>query len=271
MFAEHFQCQYTSMLRWIGRACRATMRCILAQHPPARRDDYTGAMKIELSALEARVIGCLLEKQITTPEQYPMSLNALTNACNQKTNRDPVLQLPEVEVQGLIDALSRKHLLLEKSGFGSRVPKYQQRFCNTEFSVFQFTPQERAIICELLLRGAQTPGELRSRAGRMAAFADAGEVEAALEALAQRESGPLVVRLAREPGKREARYAQLFGGEIPAPAASAATPERIDSTSTAAPPALSASPADSQNERLAALEAEVRSLQEEIERLKRGA
>ena len=134
-------------------------------------------MNVELSALEARVLGCLIEKQITTPEQYPMSLNALTNACNQKSNRDPVLQLPEVEVQALIDGLSRKHLLLEKSGFGSRVPKYQQRFCNTEFSVFQFTPQERAIICELLLRGPQTPGELRSRAARMAEFADAAAAD----------------------------------------------------------------------------------------------
>jgi uncharacterized protein YceH (UPF0502 family) len=175
-------------------------------------------------------------------------------------------------VQGLIDALSRKHLLLEKSGFGSRVPKYQQRFCNTEFSVFQFTPQERAIICELLLRGAQTPGELRSRAARMAGFADAGEVEAALEALAQRESGPLVVRLAREPGKRETRYAHLFGGEIAAPAASTATPALIDRASTGpTPPAsTSVSPADSHNERLTALEREVRSLREDIERLKRG-
>ena len=146
-----------------------------------------------------------------------MSLNALTSACNQRSNRDPVLQLSEAEVQALIDGLSRKHLLLEKSGFGSRVPKYQQRFCNTEFSVFQFTPQERAIVCELLLRGPQTPGELRSRAARMADFADAAEVEAALAALAHRASGPLVRRLAREPGRRETRYAHLFGSGDAAP------------------------------------------------------
>jgi uncharacterized protein YceH (UPF0502 family) len=226
-------------------------------------------MNIELSALEARVIGCLIEKQVTTPEQYPISLNALTNACNQKSNRDPVLQLPEAEVQGLIDALSRKHLVLEKSGFGSRVPKYHQRFCNTEFSVFQFTPQERAIVCELLLRGAQTPGELRSRAARMAAFADAGEVEAALEALAHREAGPLVVRLAREPGRRETRYAHLFGGPIAAapPPASAPAPPIVPAPG----PQPAGSPlADSQLDRLAALEAEVSLLREEIERLKRG-
>jgi uncharacterized protein YceH (UPF0502 family) len=233
-------------------------------------------MNIELSAHEARVIGCLIEKQITTPEQYPMSLNALTNACNQKSNRDPVLQLAEAEVQGLIDGLSRKHLLLEKSGFGSRVPKYQQRFCNTEFSVFQFTPQERAIVCELLLRGPQTPGELRSRAARMADFADAAEAEAALEALAHRPSGPLVLRLPREPGKRETRYAHLFGSRTAEPSA----PEGTVAPSPSAEPSRAASPpqpapsvpcSDSQAERLTALEAEIRSLREEIERLKRAS
>jgi uncharacterized protein YceH (UPF0502 family) len=231
----------------------------------ARGDDYNGAMNIELSALEARVLGCLIEKQITTPEQYPMSLNALTNACNQKSNRDPVLQLPEVEVQGLIDGLSRKHLLLEKSGFGSRVPKYQQRFCNTEFSVFQFTTQERAIVCELLLRGPQTPGELRSRAARMAEFADAATAEAALEALAHRESGPLVVRMAREPGRRETRYAHLFSGPIAA--TSVPQPAAAQPLPGAAP--LSAPTAHPHADRLAALEAEVAALREEVERLKR--
>jgi uncharacterized protein YceH (UPF0502 family) len=224
-------------------------------------------MNIELSVLEARVIGCLIEKQITTPEQYPMSLNALTNACNQKSNRDPVLQLPETQVQSLVDGLSRKHLLLERSGFGSRVAKYQQRFCNTEFSVLQFTPQERAIVCELLLRGPQTPGELRSRAARMAEFADAGQAEAALEALAQRESGPLVQRLEREPGKREARYTHLFG----APNAASSPPVFAAADPVADAPAPAASPADSQADRLAALETEVRLLREEIERLKHGA
>jgi hypothetical protein len=224
-------------------------------------------MNIELSVLEARVIGCLIEKQITTPEQYPMSLNALTNACNQKSNRDPVLQLPETQVQSLIDGLSRKHLLLERSGFGSRVAKYQQRFCNTEFSVFQFTPQERAIVCELLLRGPQTPGELRGRAARMAEFADAGQAEAALEALAQRESGPLVRRLEREPGKREARYVHLFGE----PNAQSSPPvfAAADSVAGTSPP--SAPPADAQVDRLTALETDIRLLREEIERLKHGA
>jgi uncharacterized protein YceH (UPF0502 family) len=217
-------------------------------------------MNIELSAHEARVLACLVEKQITTPEQYPLSLNAITNACNQKSNRDPVLELSEIEVQALIDSLSRRHLVLERSGFGSRVPKYQHRFCNTEFSVLQFTPQERAIVCELLLRGPQTPGELRSRAARMAEFTDAAQVEAALEALATREGGPLVQRLAREPGRRESRYAHLFSGPIEEMARS----ESARSTASLANPLLEPSAL----ERLAALEHEVGKLREEVAQLR---
>ena len=128
-------------------------------------------MNIHLSALEARIIGCLIEKAITTPDQYPLSLNSLTNACNQKSNRDPVLDLDERTVQETVDGLAKKHLVLEKSGFGSRVPKYQHRFCNTGFGTLEFSPQETAILCELLLRGPQTPGELRTRASRMAEIA----------------------------------------------------------------------------------------------------
>lgn len=171
-------------------------------------------MKTELNALEARVIGCLIEKAITTPDQYPLSLNALVNACNQKSNRDPVLDLNESTVQQLVDGLARKHLIIEKSGFGSRVPKYQHRFCNTGFGSYDFSPQQTAILCELLLRGPQTPGELRSRAARMAPFDDVAQVEAALTELAQREDGPFVARLAREPGRRESRYAHLLSGEV---------------------------------------------------------
>jgi uncharacterized protein YceH (UPF0502 family) len=220
-------------------------------------------MIIQLTPHEARILACLVEKQITTPEQYPLSLNAITNACNQKSNRDPVLDLSEQEVQGVIDTLSRKHLLIERSGFGSRVPKYQQRFCNTEFSVLQFTPQERAIVCELLLRGPQTPGELRSRAARMAEFSDVTQVEAALEALSARESGPMVQRLAREPGRRESRYAHLFSGpivETAAPQTAAPSPATSSvSAETLSPSAL---------ERLSALEQQVRTLREELAQLK---
>src|SRR5690242_17398016 len=180
-------------------------------------------MRIELDALEARVIGCLIEKQVTTPDQYPLSLNSLLAACNQKSNRDPVMSLDEPTVQRTLDALSRKHLVLERSGFGSRVPKYQHLFCNTEFGTLKFSAQELAIVCELLLRGPQTPGELRSRASRMASFGDVSEVEAALQGLLERESAPLVVRLAREPGRRESRYMHLFGGEPPPQSVAAET------------------------------------------------
>jgi len=221
-------------------------------------------MKIELTAHEARALGCLIEKQITTPEQYPLSLNALTNACNQKSNRDPVLNLAEAEVQALIDALSRKHLVIERSGFGSRVPKYQQRFCNTEFSALQFTPQERAIVCELMLRGPQTPGELRARAARMAEFSDSVQVEAALEALSTREGGPLVQRLARQPGRREARYAHLFSGPIDDSAAAAAEP--YDEAATAAATVRTGTDAEVL-ERLGRLEAQVGELRDQIAQL----
>ena len=171
-------------------------------------------MNLELTLHETRVIGCLIEKEITTPEQYPLSLNALTNACNQKSNRDPVLNLDEVTVQQLIDQLAKKRLVSEQSGYGSRVPKFQHLFCNTTFGTLKFSPQELAIVCELFLRGAQTPGELRSRASRMCRFGDVTEVEAVLNGLATREDGPFVMRLAREPGRRESRYAHLFSGEL---------------------------------------------------------
>jgi uncharacterized protein len=172
-------------------------------------------MNIELTPHEARIIGCLIEKQITTPDQYPLSLNALVNACNQKSNRDPVLDLDEGTVQRTLEALSKKHFVVERSGFGSRVPKYQHRFCNTEYGTLKLDEQELAVTCELLLRGPQTPGELRSRASRMATFADVTDVEATLTRLTEREGGPLVTRLAREPGRRESRYAHLFGGPVP--------------------------------------------------------
>lgn len=115
-------------------------------------------MNLELSLHETRVIGCLIEKEITTPEQYPLSLNALTNACNQKSNRDPVLNLDEATVQQLIDQLSKKRLVSEQSGYGNRVPKYQHLFCNTTFGTLKLSPQELGIVCELFLRGPQTPG-----------------------------------------------------------------------------------------------------------------
>ncbi len=217
------------------------------------------SLKVILSAVEARVIGCLIEKQITTPDQYPLSLNALTNACNQKSNRDPVMALGETEVQQLVDLLVRKHVVMERSGFGSRVPKYQHCYCNTEFSGLKFTPQELAIVCELLLRGPQTPGELRSRAARMAAFADSAEVERVLEALAARAEGAVVQRLPRQPGRREARYAQLLTGELSA--------ELTAEPATFAEPAARVEAAG--DARVELLEAELRTLRAELAELRR--
>ncbi|MCK7346786.1 YceH family protein [Enterobacter kobei] len=171
-------------------------------------------MKYQLNGTEARVIGCLLEKQVTTPEQYPLSVNAVTMACNQKTNREPVMNLSEHDVQDVLDALVKRHYLRIVSGFGNRVTKYEQRFCNSEFGDLKLSSAEVAVVTTLLLRGAQTPGELRTRASRMHEFSDMQEVEQTLEGLAAREDGPYVVRLAREPGKRESRYMHLFCGDV---------------------------------------------------------
>lgn len=171
-------------------------------------------MDVCLTPYEARVIGCLLEKERTTPEHYPLSLNALTNACNQKSSREPVMQLDEATVQDTVTALTKKGYVIEKSGFGSRVAKFRHRFCNTEFSPLQFSDQEVGVVCVLLLRGPQTPGELRARTDRLCRFEDVREVEATLEGLMARDDGPFVARLAREPGRREARYAHLFGGDV---------------------------------------------------------
>ena len=212
-------------------------------------------MNIELSPIEARIIGCLIEKQITTPDQYPLSLNALVNASNQKSNRDPVMSADEAVIQTTLDHLIRKHLVIEKSGFGSRVPKYQHRFCNTEFEPLKFTPHELAVVCELLVRGPQTPGELRTRAARMASFSEVG-VESALESLSSRADGPFVVRLSREPGRRDSRYAHLFSGAVTIPAL---TEESIREPSMASAPAPS---------RLERLEEEVRQLKEELTHIK---
>ena len=210
-------------------------------------------MKYQLSATEARVIGCLLEKQVTTPEQYPLSVNAVTMACNQKTNREPVMNLGEHEVQDILDELVKRHYLRTVSGFGNRVTKYEQRFCNSEFGDLKLSAAEVAVITTLLLRGAQTPGELRTRASRMHEFTDMQEVEQTLDGLATREDGPYVVRLAREPGKRESRYMHLFSGEV--------------DTSTVL--ADSAAPAahDSLAARVEALEEEVAGLKQRLDAL----
>jgi uncharacterized protein len=216
-------------------------------------------MNIEFSLNEARVIGCLIEKEITTPDQYPLSLNALTNACNQKTNREPVLELSEAVVQQAVDSLMKKYMVSDKSaGYGGRVTKYKHRFCNTEFGSLKFSKQELGIICVLLLRGPQTPGELRARTNRLCEFADAAHVEATLKDLMTREDGPFIARLPRAAGARESRYAHLFSGAIESVEESVAAEE-----SAAGAPTLS--------QRVSQLEESVRQLRAEIDVLKGGA
>ncbi len=171
-------------------------------------------MKVELTPLEARLIGCLIEKELSTPDQYPLSLNSLTAAVNQKTNRDPVMAVSDADVLAELDRLSKKHLVYEKSGFSSRVMKYQHRLVGTEFSEIKVTPQERGILCVMLLRGPQTIAELRTRTNRLCEFADLAEVETALNEMMARDGNPLVARLPRSKGERESRYMHLLSGSI---------------------------------------------------------
>ena len=171
-------------------------------------------MLTELNDVEARVIGCLIEKSIVTPDQYPMTLNALTNACNQKSSREPVMSLTPGEVQHTIRNLEQKHYARAEENFKSRAEKYSQRFCSTRYSDHQFDSAQVAIVCLLLLRGAQTPGELRARSGRLHEFADNSEVVVALDSLIDREGEPLVVKLPRLPGRKDSEYMHLFSGAV---------------------------------------------------------
>lgn len=168
----------------------------------------------QLDTIEARVIGCLIEKSITTPDQYPLTLNALVNACNQKSSRDPVMALQPGEVQRAIRTLETAHLARTEENFKSRTEKFTQRFCNTRYSEQQFDPAQLAIVCLLLLRGPQTPGELRSRSGRLHTFADNEEVVVAANSLIEREGPPMLVKLPRTPGRKDAEYMHLFSGTV---------------------------------------------------------
>jgi uncharacterized protein len=225
-------------------------------------------MNIEFTPYEARVIGSLIEKEATTPDQYPLSLNALTSACNQKTNRDPVLELSEAVVQQTLDSLMKKYMVSDKSaGYGGRVTKYRHRFCNTEFGSLKFSKQEVGMLCVLLLRGPQTPGELRTRTHRLCEFADTEEVEAALKTLMEREDGPFVARLPRAPGERESRYAHLFFGAIESAPEHAPTAEP-GATGVGPAATVQAAGAASLNQRVQALEDAVVELRREIQALK---
>ena len=209
---------------------------------------------MNLTANEARVIGCLMEKSVLTPDQYPLTLNALTNACNQKSGRDPVMSLQPGVVQRTVRDLEGKHLVRIEENFKSRVEKYIQRFCNSRFSDYQLDQPQFAIVCLLLLRGPQTPGELRARSGRLHVFADNAAVVHALTCLMDREGDPLVIKLPRAPGRKDSEYMHLFSGPVDvqqhardaAEATSGRTRDRVSTLDL--------------SERLSALEAEVAEL-----------
>ncbi|HXN21917.1 MAG TPA: YceH family protein [Candidatus Dormibacteraeota bacterium] len=209
-------------------------------------------MNILLNDVEARVLGSLMEKEITTPDYYPLSLNALINACNQKSNRDPSMHLEEEAVRQALHSLDDQALARSSASGDSRVSKYEHQLQE----VFNFDRRENAIFCVLLLRGPQTPGELRSRAERMHRFDDLSEVQSTLQHLMKREP-PLVKVLPRQPGTKEARYAHLLSGDV-----ETREPEPVMGAATAA----HTNPVD--EERMALLEDKVAGLQKEFASLK---
>jgi uncharacterized protein YceH (UPF0502 family) len=207
-------------------------------------------MDILLSEIEARVLGSLVEKELTTPAYYPLSLNALVNACNQKSNRDPCMNLDEDRVHEALRGLNQKELAGPADNMESRVKKYEHRLQEA----FNFTRHEIAILCELLLRGPQTPGELRGRAERLHSFDDLGIVQSTLQRLMKREP-PLVKLLPRRPGTKEARYTHLLCGEL----------ESWRREPDAEPVVVSGS---SMGNQMARLESEIATLQREVADLK---
>ena len=210
-----------------------------------------------LTEIETRVLGSLIEKDITTPDYYPLSLNALVNACNQKNNRDPVMTLDESSVRAALTTLQEKRMAGPAGGADSRVTKYEHRLQE----VFNFDRRETAVVCVLLLRGPQTPGELRGRADRMYHFEALEDVVSTLDRLAQREP-PLVCILARQPGTKEYRYMHLFSGEPLEPTVSRAALERESIATATQESSIPAVPPPAQ--RLAQLEDEVSRLRADL-------
>ena len=211
------------------------------------------SIDFSLSPEEVRIIGCLLEKAVITPDQYPLTLNALMNACNQKSSRDPVMSLDQGAVERTTRQLEEKALVSSSQG-KSNVTKYTQRLCNTLLSELQFDDAEYAVITLLLLRGPQTPGELRTRSGRLHTFDDNEEVKATLQALMEREGGPVVARLPRRAGRKDHEYMHLFAGEI----ASVSEDSGLAQRSSVAVP---------RQDRIAQLEARVQSLEHALKDL----
>jgi uncharacterized protein YceH (UPF0502 family) len=208
-----------------------------------------------LPALEARVLGCLIEKEFTTPDAYPLTLNALVNACNQRSNRDPVMDTGAREVEVALEELRLKHLAVLFSGADARVPKFKQKLD----AVYPMSPPARALLAELLLRGPQTLAGLRANSERMQPMPPMEKFEPLMAELTQRSAGALVRQLPRQPGQKEVRWVQLLTGEPVAAAAPAATSEPLKVTLTLPPEA---------ERRLAALEAEVVHLRAELARLR---
>jgi len=207
-------------------------------------------MSAPLTDVDVRVLGSLIEKEQTTPEYYPLSLNALVTACNQTSNRDPIVKYDEGTVSRSIDALRQRGLIRATKGIDARVTKYAHRVDD----VMGLNAGELAVLCVLMLRGIQTPGELRTRTGRIETFGDLSEVEAVLDALIVRE---LVVRLPRQPGQKEMRYAHLLTGEVP-----------VDAPIAAQAPARQTSSASTNADRLATLETTVEELKKELAELR---
>ena len=209
---------------------------------------------MELTLNETRIIGCLMEKAVNTPDQYPLTLNALVNACNQKSSRDPVLTLDRGIVQRTARELDARKLVTADENFRTGMVKYKHRFCNTPFGIRQFTEDEYAVVCLMLLRGPQTPGELRTRSGRLHSFPENASVEATLQRLMDpdREGGAVVARLPRKPGRRDHEYTHLFSGEVESVPQDECTPQ----------------PSSPRRDRVAELEARVTALEAELAELR---
>lgn len=210
-------------------------------------------MDAALNPMEVRVLGCLIEKSLSTPEYYPMTLNALTAACNQKSNRAPVMQMTGEDTVRTLDALRERRLAWSVALAGSRTPKYR----HSVEDVYPLSPPQQAVLCELMVRGAQTVGELRTHAGRLWGLADTVEVQAILQLLMDWNGGPLVAVAPRRSGQREERYGQLLGGPLAG---------EVGSGSAGVEPArLNVMAGD---ERMAVLESKVAMLDDEVGRLK---